>query len=137
MGVYGNFLSAFPELYRRIEVWTKEDKSDVRTITGVYLPTKGDKLKRWQFSNRSGMSDYNSTAIDYSDDDQLYVAYTFRNMVHVGDYFYDPDENDMHRIMGEVDYSHPAGYLIFSTERVTGASTEHTEQLQVKEATFD
>lgn len=129
MGVYGNLLTAFPELYRRIEVWTSPDKSDIRTITGVYLPTKGDKLKRWKFSNRG-------SATDYSDDDQLFVSQTFRDKVHVGDYFYDPDEHDLHRVMGEQDFNHPGGFIVFSTEHVTGATADHTEELQVKEATF-
>lgn len=136
MGVYGNLLSAFPELYRKITIWTAPDKSDARDIVGVYLPTRGDKLKRFNFSNKSGASDYNSTAIDYSDDDQLFVGQSYRKMVHVGDYFYDPDENDIHRIMGEVDYNHPGGFMVFTTERVTGATIDHQEPLQVKEAQF-
>ena len=137
MGVYGNFLSAFPELYREIQVWTKWDKSDIRSITGVYLPTKGDRLKRMNFSNKAGFSDYSSTAVDYIDDDELFVSQTFKDKVAIGDYFYDPDEHDIHRIVAEVDYTHPGSFKVFTTERVTGATVDQTEKLVVKEPTFD
>lgn len=137
MGVYGNFLSAFPELYRTIEIWTKPDKSDIREIAGVYLPTKGDKLKRFNFANKAGMSDYNATAIDYIDDDQLFISQTFRDKVVIGDYFYDPDEHDIHRIIGEIDFMHAGSFKVFTTERVTGATVDQTEKLVVKEARFD
>lgn len=129
MGVYGNLLSHFPELYRRIDVWTQADKRDKRTVSGVYLPTKGDKLKRWKFSNRG-------SAVDYSDDDELYIPVKFRHKVHIGDYFYDPDAHDIHRIMGQRDFNHPGGFMVFSTERVTGATVDQHEELVVKEATF-
>lgn len=137
MGVYGNFLSAFPELLRTIHVWTKDDKSDTRSIAGVFLPTKGGKLKRYTFSNKAGFSDYNSTAIDYTDDDQLIVGRTFKDKVRIGDFFDDPDDMSIHRITGEVDYMHSGSFIVFITERVNGATSQHTEMLQVKEAAFD
>lgn len=129
MGVYGNLLSHFPELYRRIQVWTSPDKSDLRTITGVYLPTKGDKLKRWKFSNRG-------SAIDYSDDDQLFVHTRYRDQIKEGDYFYDPDDNHICRVMGDQNFSHPGGFIVFNVERVTGANHDQQGTLEVKEATF-
>lgn len=129
MGVYGYLLSAFPELNRRIEVWTKPDKSDIRTIVGVFLPTKGDKLKRWKFSNRG-------SATDYTDDDELYVSVKFQEQIHIGDFFYDPEEHDIHRIMGTRNFNHPGGFMVFSTERLTGATCDQQGELTVKEASF-
>lgn len=137
MGVYGNFLSAFPELLQSISIWSRDDKSDEHTIAGIFIPTKGGKLKRYVFSNKAGYSDYNSTAIDRTDDDQLFVGIAFRDKVHIGDYFADPEDGSLHRLVGEVSYMHSGGFVVFTTERVTGASMMHTEQLQVKEATFD
>lgn len=129
MGVYGDLLTAFTELYREIPVWTQLDKSDMRIVVGVYIPTKGDKLKRWKFGNRG-------SAIDYADDDQLFLDEEECQRVHIGDYFYDPDEKDMHRIMGERDYQFTGGFRVFDTERVTGATVDHDEALVVKEASF-
>lgn len=137
MGKYGNFLTAFPELFRRIEVWTNPGGADTRTITGVHIPTRGNKLRRFTFTNKAGFSDYGSTAIDYSDDDQLFVSTQFRDEIRVGDYFRDPDDHDVHRVVGKVDYTYSAGYMVFSTERVTGATAlEHPDALKVKEAQF-
>lgn len=136
MGVYGNLLSAFPELYRRLEVWTQRDRSDVRIITGIYIPTSGNKLKRFIFTNRRGLSDYGSSAIDYSDNDRLFIPSIFRDKIHIGDYVHDPDEMEEHRIMGEIDYTHAGGYIIFDTERVTGANCRQDDPLTIKEAQF-
>lgn len=129
MGVYGNLLREFPELKRRIQTWSKEDKSDSHYIVGVYIPTKGDILKRWKFGNRG-------SAINYSDDDTLYV--NMKQLIDVGDYFYDPDTNsgDIHRVVGLVNYGHPGGFRIYKTERVTGATVDQQEELKVKEAEF-
>jgi len=129
MGVYGNLLTAFPELYRRIPVWTKEDKSDIRDIVGIYLPSKGGLLKRWKYSNRGSASDYRN-------DDQLFVSIKFKDSVHIGDYFYDPDDGELCRIMGDLNYRHPGGFVVYTTEKVTGATVDHDEKLTVKEATF-
>ncbi len=136
MGVYGNFLSAFPELTRKIQVWTKQDKSDIRTIAGVYLPTKGDKLKRWQYSKAQGLGRAGGSAIDYSDDDILYVDSRWCDRIAVGDYLGDPDGKDIHRVMGERDFAHAGGFKVFATERLTGATVEDTEELKIKDADF-
>lgn len=129
MGVYGNLLTHFPELYRRIEVWTNPDKADKRTVVGVYLPSKGDKLKRWKFSSRG-------TAIDISSDDVLFVLSRYRDKVREGDYFYEPDQQRIMRVMGEQDFSHPGGFIVFTVERVTGATVDQQDRLEVKEAYF-
>lgn len=129
MGVYGNMLTAFPELMRMIEVWTKSDFSDIREITAVFIPTQGDQLKRWKFSNRG-------TAIDYSDKDQLFVSIEFKDKITIGDYFRDPEDGDIRRVTGRQDFNHPGGFVVFTTERLTGATADQTEELKVKEATF-
>lgn len=129
MSVYGGFLTAFPELMRTIEVFTKEDKSDLRTIRGVFMPTRGDSLKNQKYTNRG-------TAIQYFEDDCLFVSHTFKDSVDVGDYFYEPQEGYLSKIVGRADWSFEGGFLRFITERVTGSNLEHTEDLEVKEAQF-
>ena len=129
MSVYGNLLTAFPELYRTIQVWTAADKSDTRTVTGVFLPTKGDALSRWKFSNRG-------SATDYKGDDWLFISVVYKDKVKEGDYFYSPDDGTICRIMGGQDFRHEGGFVAYRTERVTGADHDQTERLNVKEATF-
>lgn len=129
MSVYGDMLLAFPELMRPVVVWTNPDQSDKRTIQGVFIPTQGDQLKRWKFSNRG-------SALDYSDKDQLFIHVSFKDRVTVGDYFRDLDDNDIRRIVGRQDFNHPGGFMVFTTERLTGATCDQTEQLEVKGASF-
>lgn len=136
MGIYGNFLSAFPELSRKVHVWTNKDKSDIRTIVAVYMPTKGNKLKRWQFSKAQGLGRAGGSAIDYSDDDIMYVSAKYTGLISVGDYIDDPDGKTIHRVMGERDFAHSGGFKVFSTERLTGATAEDTEELKIKDAQF-
>lgn len=129
MSVYGGFLTAFPELMRTIEVFTKEDKSDLRRIRGVYMPTRGDSLKSQKFTNRG-------KAVQYFEDDCLFVSWTYKDVVDVGDYFYEPNSGYLNRIVGRADWSFEGGFMRFITERVTGASVDNTETLEVKEAQF-
>ena len=129
MSVYGGFLTAFPELMRTIEVFTQEDKSDSRRIRGVYMPTRGDKLDRQKFTSRG-------KAIQYFEDDCLFVSWTYKDVVSIGDYFYSPQDKSLQKIVGRADWSFEGGFLRFVTERVTGASVDTTERLEVKEAQF-
>lgn len=129
MGVYGNLLTAFPELLRRIPVWTKSDKSDLRDISGIYLPAKGGVLNRWKFSNRG-------TASDYKDSNRLFVSVKYKDDIHVGDYFYEPDDGTMCRVMGDQDYRYEGGFTVFPVEKITGATSDQPDKLDVKEATF-
>lgn len=129
MAVYGNMLSAFPELMRTITVWTAKDKSDARTIRAVYLPSKGDTLKRQKFTNRG-------QGIEYFEDDYLYVGRRFADKIDIGDYFEEPNAGHISRAVGRADYVHEGGFVAYITERVTGATIATSEPLEVKEAQF-
>lgn len=129
MAVYGNFLTAFPELLRTIEVFTKEDKSDLRRIRGVYMPTRGDRLLRQKFTSRG-------KAVDYFEDDCLFVSWTYKDVVEAGDYFYSPHDKSLQRIVGKADWSFEGGFIRFTTEKVTGYNVDQQDDLKVKEAEF-
>ena len=129
MAVYGNLLAAFPELMRSITVFTRTDKSDERIIRGVYMPTKGDRLQQQKITNRG-------KGIQYFGNDCLFVPPYWRSKVNVGDYFYSPQDLSLCRITGMTDWQFEGGFTRFVTERVTGSSLEHTEELKVKEAEF-
>lgn len=136
MGVYGNLLSAFPELKRRIAVWTNPDRSDLRYIVGIFLPTSGDMLKRWQYSKGQGLGRAGGSAIDFSCDDELFVSRRYIDKVNLGDYFLDPDEQAVSRITGKEQWQHSGSFTMFTTQRVTGPDLGQSVPLQVKEATF-
>lgn len=129
MAVYGGFLTAFPELHRTIQVFTNEDKSDIRNIRGVYMPTRGDRLKNQKFTNRG-------QAVQYFEDDSLFVGRAYINKIGVGDYFYSPNDKTLQRIVGQAEWQFEGGFTRFVTERVTGSTFDKTEDLSVKEAQF-
>lgn len=129
MGVYGNLLTAFPELVRMIAVFTKKDKSDLRKVRGIYIPKQGDYLNRQKITSRGN-------AVQSFGDDVLYVSSAYKGKITLGDYFYSPDDASLQRVIGRGDWNFEGGYVRFVTERVTGWNVDQDEDLKVKEAEF-
>lgn len=128
-GVYGSFIENFPELYESFIVWTKEDKSDVRTVRGIYMPSDGDIIKRRKYTS-------GNTALDIKEVDEFYISRKYDNYVKTGDYIQKVKDNIIRRLTGMVPYDKAAGYRIYVVERVTGTTTDKNEELSIKEATF-
>lgn len=128
-GVYGSFIENFPELYESFIVWTKEDKSDVRTVRGIYMPSDGDTIKRRKYTS-------GNTALDIKEVDEFYISRKYDNYVKTGDYIQKVKDNIIRRLTGMVPYDKAAGYRIYVVERVTGTTTDKNEELSIKEATF-
>ena len=137
MGVYGNMLASFPELKRRLKVWTREDKSDLREVVGIYMATAGDRLVRKQYAKTAGYGRSAGSAIDYTCDDELFVSRAYLDKIGVGDYIEDPDDHAISKIVGKEQWVFQGSFVMFTTQRVSGAiDGEHTEKLQIKEAQF-
>lgn len=128
-GVYGDFIENFPELYELHDVWTKEDRSDVRRITAVYMPDKGDGIKRKKYTS-------GNTALDLQNVDVIYVRAIFRDKIAVGDYIQKVGDPYFMRVVNDIPYVKAAGYMLFAVERVTGATPDKDEPLGVKEGHF-
>ena len=128
-GVYGSFIENFPELYESFIVWTKEDKSDVRTVRGIYMPSNGDTIKRRKYTS-------GNTTLDIKEVDEFYISRKYDNYVKTGDYIQKVKDNIIRRLTGVVPYDKAAGYRIYVVERVTGTTTDKNEELNIKEATF-
>lgn len=129
MGVYGNFLSAFPELMETVQVWTKQDKSDIRLIRCMFVDDKMRGLARRKYTS-------GNTAHDIEDDDTMYVSVKYKDKIHVGDYFHRTGSPYTERVMRGEDYIKQAGYKMYMTERVTGATADKDQSLPVKEPYF-
>lgn len=129
-GVYGTFVEAFPELQELFQVWTKEDKSDIRDIVAICMPEGGDEIKRRKYTS-------GNTGLDIVENDKFYVRTVFDNLVHVGDYVRKPNNDYTYRLTGRLPYDRAAGYRIYDIERVTGTTPDKNEPLKVKEARFD
>lgn len=128
-GVYGSFYEEFPELVERFHVWTAEDRSDERLITGIYIPTKGSGIKRRKYTS-------GNTALDITDVDEIYISRKYDGQVKEGDYIQKINDNLIMRITNDVPYDKAAGYRIYKVELVTGTTYGKDQSLKVKEATF-
>lgn len=128
-GVYGSFLENFPELLESFSVWTKEDKTDVRTVRAVYMPNKGSGIKRRKYTS-------GNTTLDMSGDDDFYISHKYDSLVKEGDYVEKIGDNTIMRLTELLPYDKAAGYRIFKIERVTGTTPYKNQDLNVKEATF-
>lgn len=128
-GVYGSFYEEFPELVERFHVWTAEDRSDERFITGIYIPTKGSGIKRRKYTS-------GNTALDITDIDEIYISRKYDGQVKEGDYIQKINDNLIMRITNNVLYDRAAGYGVYKVELVTGTTYDKDQPLNVKEATF-
>lgn len=128
-GVYGSFYEEFPELVERFHVWTAEDRSDERLITGIYIPTKGSGIKRRKYTS-------GNTALDITDVDEIYISRKYDGQVKEGDYIQKINDNLIMRITNNVPYDKAAGYRVYKVELVTGTTYDKDQPLKVKEATF-
>lgn len=129
MGVYGNFLTVFPELMQTITVWTLKDHSDERKVRCIYADTLPDGIRRKKFTSQN-------TAQDLFEDAQIYVDTRYAKWIGVGDYFRNPNQDYMMRVVAQREYNYAAGYIVFNVERVGGTTPDQTGELKVKEAYF-
>lgn len=129
MGVYGNFLSAFPELMETVQVWTKPDKSDIRLIRCMFVDDKMRGLARRKYTS-------GNTAHDIERDDTMYVPAKWAKKINEGDYFHRTGSMYTERCMKGEEYLKQAGYKMFMTEVVTGATPDKDQPLPVKEPYF-
>ena len=123
-GVYGDFLTAFPELFRTIEF------RDGRKIRGILVDTTNANIFRQKTGNKS------TSVLDMNNYSKLYIPTKTAKTIKESDRFVHPEEGYEMTIVGRVPYNQPAGYSVFLAERVSGADSTQTEQLQVKEAYF-
>lgn len=130
-GVYGDFIEVFPELREPFDVWDKEDASDKRQVIAVYMPNEGGGIKRRKYTS-------GNTGLDITNSDEFYIDNINGQKVQVGTYVRRLSEPQyVLRLSHDVGYDKAAGYHIYAIERVTGATIDKTEDLQVKEGRFD
>jgi hypothetical protein len=127
MGVYGSFISSFPELYTTLSVWTAADKSDIRTVRCVHIPVTGSMITRKKYSSTSW-------AGEISDRDELFIPTRYQAVFKEGDYV--EWNNDTYRVIKALPYVKAADYAIYTIERVMGATAQQNAALPIKEPVF-
>lgn len=129
MSVYGGFITAFPELLETIQVW-RESKEDSKFLRIIYIPSKGEEIKRRKYTS-------GNTSLDIVNEDQIYVKESLKSKINVGDYFTRLLDNKVIlRVTGRVPYSKAADYVVFTVQKVTGNTADDTGKLGVKEGYF-
>lgn len=129
MGVYGNFLTVFPELKERINVWSADDHSDERTVVAIYITSQGSRIKRRKYTS-------GNTSLDTKGEDTLFVSGKYQEQIHEGDYFKRQKCAYTYRVVQKAPYDLAAGYQVYTVERVTGATPDKDQPLPVKEGYF-
>lgn len=127
--VYGEFLTVFPELLETVQVFTEEDKSDIRAIRAIYIPHGGDGIKRRKYTS-------GNTALDIVEDDNLYVPVKYVDKISIADYILLETVSYPMRVTKKMDYIRQAGYIVYKIERITGATSDQDAVLPIKEPTF-
>lgn len=125
MGVYGDFLTVFPELFSTIEF------RDGKKRRMIYVDTRNADVFRQKMGNKS------TSALDMGNHSYLYAPVRVAREVKEGDRFVHPEFGYEMSIVGRVSHAKAAGYDILKVERVTGADSTQTDKLVVKEPRFD
>lgn len=128
-GVYGSFIENFPELFETFTIWYSDDKSDAITVRAVYMPNKGNGIKRRKYTS-------GNTALDITEDDHFYISRKYDSQVKIGAYVQKLNDNIIMRLTKVVPYDKAAGYRVYLIERVNGTTIDKDQDLPVKEATF-
>lgn len=129
MDAYGAFITAFPELMQTVTVWTEYDRSDKRQIRVLYVPSKGDVIKRRKYTS-------GNTLLDIQGDDVILVHTRYTKEIKIGDYVLFPDDDTPYRITAPRNYSNAADFRMYGIQRLTGADDTQQERLEVKEPYF-
>lgn len=125
MGVYGSFLSSFPELFERFKVMSREGVN--YTIRGIYIPSRGDGIDRKteSFVNWVG---------DISSNDNLFVSRRFIDKIDIGTYVY--HKNDTFKVVKKQDFDRIGSFTIFELQRVQGATLEQDESVNINQGVY-
>lgn len=128
-GVYGTFIENFPELFDTFNIWYEGEEDIKYTVRAIYMPDKGDGIKRRKYTS-------GNTGLDIIEDDVFYISHKFNNTTKIGAYVQKLNDNIIMRLTKVVRYDKAAGYYVYTIEKVTGTTLDKDKKLDVKEATF-
>ena len=120
MIVYGDVLTAFPELLQNLHFW-----EGVPEVGGGYKIGQEVEVSGILLNTASGQhfmsKDYGGgLALDIENEDLLWVQYDAP--VRLGLFFHHPYDGTVHRVVKQWDRNQAGGYKRFVTERVNGSN---------------
>jgi len=133
MGVYGNMLDAFPELFRPVTFWDRipkigagYDKSEEKVYNVIVLTTTqaGYQTKK--------AAEYK--ALDFTNNDVMYSR--VQTPIVKGMFLRHPDSGEIFTIDEPLDYGFTGGFNSWGIERVQGANGLNDQEIPVKEGIF-
>jgi hypothetical protein len=125
--VYGDFLEHFPELFRPAEFWEMLpdvngqliQQGEVYKWPCIVLEDSGDSIKKISPGKRSG-SKLDLGLLDTSNHDMVFILAKYP--VKTGMYMKHPETGEISRLVTNWDYTYPAGYSVWTLEKVMGAN---------------
>ena len=133
MGVYGDMLSYFPELFRQTLFWTREpilgggyEDSSPHFYSVIVLT---DSTARFQ---PKAATEYK--VIDFKNRDVLYAS--SHTPIYKGMFLKHPDDGGVFILDEPLDFSFSGGYRMWGIDRVQGADALHQTDMQLKEGVF-
>jgi hypothetical protein len=133
-GIYGGFLEAFAELYRRIKFYEQENmetagyknRKEVGTFIVIFQSDRGNG-----FSGPAGRLSYNALwkTLDTTNHDYMFSV----KKIPIGTFFHHPErDNQVYRLAREFGFNAEGGFYEWGIERVTGDTGEHVDKLSKK-----
>jgi hypothetical protein len=133
MGVYGNFLDAFPELFRTVAFWDRLpqigagfERAEEKEYRVIVLT---DAQANFQ-DKKAG--DYK--ALDFANHDVLYCGVD--TPIKKGMFLRHPDDGDIFTIDVALDYTFTGGFRAWGIDRVQGANGMNQQDISIKEGVF-
>lgn len=123
MGVYGGFVTCFPELYETMSAWAGDGKP--YKFRGLYIPENGVQLSRLKDS------------IDIAGYDALYIEEKHSPYLKVGMFFKRGDATAVMKIAQDVGYNVAGDFHVYLVQKVTGVNPEQTAILRLNEARWE
>lgn len=116
-GVYGDFISNFPELYETMIVW--EEGKERQKIRAVFIPEKGLSLARLK------------EGIDVTGLNAIYVPVKECSKIKIGMFFKRNEKDAVQKIINDLEYYRSGDFHVFLIEKVTGVNPEQNGILNI------
>lgn len=128
-GVYGGFITCFPELFETLTFWSDAEGLNTRSVRGIYSPSHGLGATRLRLA-RKGFSN------DIEGEDKVLLSYKYKDAFKIGDFFSREKSKRVYRVTGETEYRKGADFIELVVQPVAGPDKNDTSELKVKEGYF-
>lgn len=128
-GIYGSFLSHFPELFQRTDAWElneEKQRINIRRVSIILIDSIGSSIVRKKLIDE-WIKDIkgNEAMFSYASTD-----------INIGTFLLHPEREEVYRIEKRLAYSRQGGFKVWVVTKVQGEDSIRTEELEIKGAVF-